>query len=85
MSKWDKLFEQVSDGRGTHDRSIRFEDLGGLAFRLGCAGRKKGGHLAISYKNTLITNLQPTSKRMAKPYQVRQVREAIEKYKLHLK
>jgi len=65
--------------------NIRYEDLGALTFRLGCAGRKTGGHLAISYQNTLITNLQKEGKGMAKPYQVRQVRDAIEKYKLYLK
>jgi len=52
---------------------------------MGCAGRKKGGHLAISYKNTIITNLQIEGKGMAKPYQVRQVRDAIKKFNLKLK
>jgi len=85
MGKWDKLYEKVNDPRGTFDHNIRYEDLGGLTFRMGCAGRKKGGHLAISYRNTIITNLQIESKGMAKPYQVRQVRDAIEKYELHLK
>jgi len=84
MSKWDKLYEKVNDPRGTHDYNIRYEELGGLTFRLGCSARKKGGHLVVTYKGVSVTNLQIEGKGMAKPYQVEQVRKKIKELKLHL-
>jgi len=85
MGKWDKIYEKVNDPRGTFDHNIRYEDLGGLTFRMGCSARKTGGHLPITYQGSPVTNIQVEGKGMAKPYQVRQVRDAIKKFNLKLK
>jgi hypothetical protein len=64
------------------DANIRFEDLRSLLGALGFRERIKGDH-HIYVKNGVaeILNLQPRGS-LAKPYQVRQVRALIVRYKL---
>jgi hypothetical protein len=80
MSKFEKLLVKILSG--TSDRNINFEDLRKLLIRLGFTERIKGSH-HIYFKEGVeeIINLQPIDK-MAKAYQVKQVRELIIKYKL---
>ncbi len=80
MSKFDKTLEKIL--RGTSDANIDFEDLRKFLQGLGFQERIRGGH-HIFFKDGVIEiiNLQPKSSK-AKPYQVKQVRNLILKYKL---
>lgn len=67
---------------GTADANIRFDDLRSLLMTLGFAERVKGGHHIFTKPEVAeILNLQPRGS-MAKPYQVKQVRGVIVRYKL---
>lgn len=65
-----------------NDRNIRFNDLCGVLDHLGFKNRIKGDHF-IYFKDGIdeIINIQP-DKNMAKPYQIKQVRNILLKYKL---
>jgi predicted RNA binding protein YcfA (HicA-like mRNA interferase family) len=80
MSKFEKLVQKVLSG--SSDRNINFNDLCNLLESLGFDNRIKGSH-HIYYKTGIdeIINLQPINNK-AKPYQVKQVRELLIKYKL---
>jgi hypothetical protein len=67
---------------GTAAANIRFSDLRNLLLHLGFTERIKGNH-HIFHREGIpeILNLQPKSG-MAKPYQVKQVRNLIVRYKL---
>lgn len=82
MSVERKFLEKLLSGLA--DKNLRFEDLRKLLIDLGFHERIKGSH-HIFYKAGIeeIINLQPLSDGKAKPYQVKQVRELILKYKLH--
>ncbi len=69
---------------GLADKNIRFQNLTRLLNDFGFSVRIKGDH-HIFYKEGIeeIINLQPLKDGKAKPYQVRQVRGIIYKYKLH--
>ena len=68
---------------GTADTNIRFSDLCDLAAALGFDERVRGSHHIFSRTGVPeILNLQPRDGGKAKPYQVRQVRNVILKYKL---
>ena len=68
--------------QGTADANIRFEDLRSLLGALGFAKRIRGDHHIFSKPGVAeILNLQPRGS-LAKPYQVRQVRSVIIRYKL---
>jgi HicA toxin of bacterial toxin-antitoxin, len=83
MSQLQKLLLSVLSGQG--DQSIAFADLVKLLSRLEFDMRIKGSHHIFTLHGVEeITNIQPNGSR-AKPYQVKQVRELIVKYKLHLK
>jgi len=70
---------------GTAYRNIRFSDLRQLVLALGFRERTRGDHHIYSQSGIVeIINLQPDSTGMAKPYQVRQVRELVLRYKLNL-
>lgn len=80
MAKYDKLLSRVL--RGTSDANIAFEDLRHLLKRLGFAERIRGDHYIFTKEGVEeILNLQPKGSQ-AKPYQVKQVRAAIVKYRL---
>ena len=68
--------------QGTADANIRFEDLRSLLVHLGFIERVKGSHHIFAKPEVAeILNLQPRGS-FAKPYQVKQVREVILKYRL---
>jgi hypothetical protein len=80
MSKPAKLLEKIL--QGTADANIPFDGLCQLLQRLGFQMRVRGSH-RIFYAESVeeILNLQPRGS-SAKPYQVKQVRNVILKYKL---
>ncbi len=80
MSKPAKLLEKILSG--TADANIPFDGLCHLLQRLGFSMRVRGSH-HIFYCAGIeeILNLQPRGA-SAKPYQVKQVRNVILKYKL---
>jgi predicted RNA binding protein YcfA (HicA-like mRNA interferase family) len=68
--------------QGASDANIRFEDLRTLLTGLGFAERINGSHHIFSHPDIEeILNLQPRGS-LAKPYQVKQVRKVIIRYKL---
>ena len=80
MSKHDRLLEKIL--RGTSDADIPFDGLCNLLSRLGFRLRIRGSHHIFWQEGMVeILNLQPRGSK-AKPYQVKQVRNAILKYKL---
>lgn len=80
MTKLEKILTQVL--RGTSDANIEFDELRGLLRRLGFNERIKGSHHIFWKENIIeIMNLQSKGSK-AKPYQVKQVRNVILKYKL---
>jgi hypothetical protein len=77
---YNKILERILGGRS--DANIRFADLVQLLSVLGFAERTRGSHHIFTRDNVEeILNLQPRGA-MAKPYQVRQVRNVILKYRL---
>lgn len=80
MSKHEQILRQVLGG--TADANISFHDLCQLLGQFGFNMRIKGGHRIFSKMGIdEIINLQPKGAK-AKPYQVKQVRNLILKYKL---
>jgi hypothetical protein len=68
--------------RGTSDANVAFSDLMALLHHLGFSMRTKGSHHIFTKEGIPeILNLQPKGS-AAKPYQVRQVRGVILKYRL---
>jgi hypothetical protein len=80
MSKLAKLLEKILSG--TADANIPFNALCHLLQRLGFQMRVRGSHHVFFCPGIEeILNLQPRDSH-AKPYQVKQVRNMILKYKL---
>lgn len=80
MSRLEKILLRVL--RGTSDVNIAFADLRYLLQQLGFDERTRGSHHIFTRSDVQeILNLQPRSGQ-AKPYQVRQVRAVILKYRL---
>jgi hypothetical protein len=68
--------------RGTADANIRFDDLRGLLISLNFSERVKGSHHIFARSDIEeILNIQPLGS-LAKPYQVKQVRKVIVRYRL---
>ncbi len=83
MGKYDKLLIKIL--RGTSDKTIDFDELRNLLFRLGFEERVKGSHHIMTKEGIEeILNVQPKSGN-AKPYQVKQVRNIIIKYQLSVR
>ena len=80
MSKQAKLLEKILSGAA--DANIPFDGLCLLLQRLGFSMRVRGSH-HVFYSDGVeeILNLQPRGA-SAKPYQVKQVRNVVLKYKL---
>lgn len=80
MTRIDKTLDEIL--RGTSDANISFGSLRTLLERLGFQERIKGSH-HIFWKESVeeILNLQPKGSK-AKPYQIKQVRAVLIKYKL---
>ena len=83
MTQKDKLIGRILSG--TSDKNINFNDLTGLLESYNFSCRIKGDH-HIYYKEGVeeIINIQPLSNSKAKPYQVKQIRMLVLKYKLNL-
>ena len=80
MTRSDKLLERVL--RGTSDANISFDGLLYLLRDLGFEERIRGSHHIFTRTEVdEILNLQPRGSH-AKPYQVKQVRQIILRYKL---
>ena len=80
MSEFEKMLLKIL--RGGSDQNISFDGLCNLLENLGFEMRVKGSHHIFTREGVLeIVNLQP-KKGKAKPYQVKQVRKVILKYKL---
>ncbi len=79
MSKAEKLYEKLIAGRS--DANFSFDDLCTLLTKLGYTARKKGSHI-IFQRGPSFLNLQPSTGGKAKVYQVRQVREELQKLNL---
>ncbi len=80
MGRWEKLLAYIVDGRS--DANIAFEDLCNLLVHFGFELRVRGSHHLFRKAGiTEKVNLQKDGNK-AKPYQVRQVRNVIVKYKL---
>jgi hypothetical protein len=82
MSQLEKLLLRLL--RGTSDNSIGFQELCGLLAHLGFQMHTRGSHHVFSKPGIAeLINLQRDGAN-AKPYQVRQVRQVIVKYKLEV-
>jgi hypothetical protein len=80
MTKAEKLFDKLSAGR--NDANFPFADLCTLLTKLGYAARKTTGSHIIFQRGPSFLNLQPGTGGKAKAYQVRQVREELQKFNL---
>lgn len=80
MDKLEKILDLILRGGG--EQNIAFDDLLYLLESLGFEKRIKGSHHVFS-KDGIdeIVNIQPAGGK-AKPYQVKQVRHIIVKYKM---
>jgi hypothetical protein len=83
MSRAEKLAAKILSGRS--DRNFDFDDLCYILERAGFQFRPGKGSHRIYYKDGVaeIINLQPRDGK-AKPYQVKQVRELLLKYKIDI-
>ncbi|OGU58581.1 MAG: toxin HicA [Ignavibacteria bacterium GWF2_33_9] len=80
MSQKSKLFLKILSGNS--DNNINFSELVSFLISLGFELRIKGDHYIFSSSEMdEIINLQPLNNK-AKPYQLKQVRNLIIKYKL---
>lgn len=80
MSKFSKIFELVMNGQA--DANIRFEDLRMLLISLNFEERIRGSHHTFRREGIdEKPNLQRDGNK-AKAYQVRQVRNILQKYHL---
>ncbi len=80
MTKIDKILEKVL--RGASDANMDFQDVCQLLNKLEFQERIRGSHHIFSKDGvTEIVNLQAKGSK-AKPYQVKQVRNLILKYKM---
>ncbi len=80
MSKFEKLILKILSGNS--DQNFDFTDLLKILESTGFEVRIKGSHHIFTKENIEeIINLQPKGNK-AKPYQVKQVRELLLRYKL---
>jgi len=80
MARRDKTLDRIL--RGTSDANIPFSELCHLLRRLGFDERIRGSHHIFTKEGVEeILNLQPKGAK-AKPYQVKQVRQVVLRYRL---
>jgi hypothetical protein len=80
VARWEKVLDTVL--RAASDANIDFGELCALLKALGFDERVRGDHYIFSKTGVSeIINLQPKSGK-AKPYQVKQVRNLITRYRL---
>ncbi len=83
MSKFEKTLSLIL--KGTSDSNVPFENLRYLLAHLGFEERIRGSHHIFTKEGIEeILNLQPKGNK-SKPYQVKQVRTVVLKYKLEEK
>jgi len=83
MAKYDKIIRQILDGLS--DANINFNDVRNLLISLGFEERIKGSHHI--YRKTGVVekiNLQKDGNK-AKPYQIKQIRNILIRYKLGIR
>ena len=85
MGRLDKIREKVLGGNADHN--VSFDELLRLARSLGLTERCGGSHPHLfegksSDGQPIFFNLQPKSGNKCKPYQVKQVRDAIRRHGL---
>jgi hypothetical protein len=80
MSKAEKVFHKLMAGQ--NDANFPFDDLCTLLTKLGYTARKTKGSHIIFQRGPSFLNLQPSSSGKAKTYQVRQVRQELQKLNL---
>jgi hypothetical protein len=80
MSKAEKLFDKLIAGRS--DANFPFDELCTLLTKLGYDARKTKGSHIIFQRGSSFINLQPAGGGKAKAYQVRQVRQELQKLNL---
>jgi len=83
MSKFEKMLVKLLSGNS--DNNFSFDDLRNILLHLNFSEKTTGGSHRIFYKDGIneIINIQPNGNK-AKPYQVKQVRALVLKYKLML-
>ena len=83
MGRAEKLAAKILSGKS--DKNFAFNDLCYVLERAGFRSRSGRGSHRIYYKEGVveIVNVQPRNGK-AKPYQVKQVRELLLKYKINL-
>jgi len=80
VTRQNRLLDQILTGAS--DANIRFSDLCALLEELGFERRTRGSHHIFAKDGVVeILNIQPKGSK-AKPYQVRQVRSILVRYKL---
>lgn len=80
MGKYSKIKQRILSGSA--DTNVEFSQLCQLLARLGFEERVKGSHRIFTrHGMEEILNLQPKGSK-AKPYQVKQVRNILVKYRL---
>lgn len=84
MGKFEKLISKILSGAS--DKNITFQELLTSLKKFGFEERTKGSH-HIFYRKDIeeIINIQADKNGNAKPYQVKQIREIILKYRLMIK
>lgn len=84
MSKVEKTILKILSGAS--DKNINFDEIVMVLNHFNFELRIKGSH-HIFYRNDVenIINIQPANNGKAKPYQVKQVRDIILKYRLMMK
>jgi hypothetical protein len=76
-----KLLARILDGAS--DQNIAFDELVALLRRFGFSLRTTGSHHIFTREGVVeILNLQPRRDGSAKPYQVKQVRQVITRYRI---
>ncbi len=82
MGKLEKLREKILSGKA--DAGIHFSELLRLLARFGFSERVRGDHHIFARDGVEeILNIQPRGS-MAKPYQVKQVRQLVLRYRLEI-
>lgn len=80
MGKYDRLVQRIVSGAS--DANIAFADLRSLLLHFGFNERIRGDHhIFTKHGVEEILNLQPKGSK-AKPYQVKQVRNVLIRYKM---
>ena len=82
MGKYAKVYEHIMTRRS--DSNVPFGDVCVLLSRIGFESRIRGDHHIFTMEGVEeIINIQPKNG-MSKPYQIKQIRDLLLKYKLRM-